>query len=267
MAYLSEIAPARGVATACAAGIRRIVADNPGPMTYHGTNTYLLAGADGVSVLDPGPDDALHLAAVLREAGTVARILVSHGHSDHVGGLAAMRAATGAPVFAFDPGLSPDHVVGDGDVVAGWRVLHTPGHAADHVVLARDDGVVMTADHVMGWSSSVVSPPQGDMAAYFASLRRLLARDDRLYLPGHGPAIGDPLGHAGFLLAHRVQREAAVLAALGDGPQTPAALVDAIYAGLAAHLHPAAQRNVLAHLLKLRDEGRAVERQGGWVRG
>lgn len=267
MAYLSEIEPVRGVALACADGVRRIVAGNPGAMTYHGTNTYLLTGADGVSVLDPGPDDGAHLGAVLKAAGAVARILVSHGHHDHVGGLEAMRAATGAPVFAFDPKLLPDHVLADGDVVAGWTVLHTPGHAADHVAWARDDGVVMTADHVMGWSSSVVSPPEGDMADYFASLHRLLARSDRLYLPGHGPAIADPQGYARFLLSHRVQREGAILAALGDRPKEPAALVDAIYTGLATHLHRAAQRNVFAHLLKLRGEGLAVERGGGWVRG
>jgi glyoxylase-like metal-dependent hydrolase (beta-lactamase superfamily II) len=267
MAYLSEIEPPRGVALACADGIRRIVAGNPGPMTYHGTNTYLLEGPDGISVLDPGPDDPAHLDAVLKAAGSVVRILVSHGHLDHVGGLAAMRAATGAPVFAFDPSLSPDHVMRDGDVVAGWTVLHTPGHAADHVALARADGVVMTADHVMGWSSSVVSPPEGDMAAYFASLHRLLARSDRLYLPGHGPAIADPQGYARFLLGHRMQREAAILASLDDRPKTPSALVDAIYAGLAAHLHKAAQRNVSAHLLKLRTDRLVVERDDGWVRG
>lgn len=267
MAYHSETEPLRGVALACAKGVRRIVANNPGPMTYHGTNTYLLKGPDGISVLDPGPDDAAHVAAVLASAGSVARILVSHGHLDHVGGLKAMRAATGAPVFAFDQKLSPDHLMHDGDVVAGWTVLHTPGHAADHVALARADGVVMTADHVMGWSSSMVSPPEGDMSAYFASLHRLLARSDRLYLPGHGPAITDPQTYGQFLLAHRMQREASILAALDDRPQDAAALVDAIYTGLLAPLHKAAQRNVSAHLLKLRQDGLAVERDGGWVRG
>eukprot|EP01037_Dinobryon_pediforme_P001979 gene1979-2014_t len=162
MSYLSETEPQRGVALPAAEGIRRIVAGNPGPMTYHGTNTYLLDGPDGVSVLDPGPDDAAHLAAVLREAGTVARILVSHGHSDHVDGLAAMRAATGAPVFAFDAALAPDQLLVDGAV-------------------------------------------------------------DRLYLPGHGPAITDPKGYARFLLAHREQREAAILAALdASGRDVPA---------------------------------------------
>ena len=266
MAYLSESAPQIGVALPAADGIRRIVAGNPGPMTYHGTNTYLLDGADGVSVLDPGPDDPAHLAAVLRLAGPVVRILVSHGHSDHVGGLAAMRAATGAPVFAFDAGLSPDHLLRDGDVVAGWTVLHTPGHAPDHVSLARDDGVVMTADHVMGWSSSVVSPPEGDMAAYFASLHRLLARKDTIYLPGHGPAIVDPEGYARFLLAHREQREAAILGQLGDVPLAVPFLADTIYAGLAPHLHKAAQRNLVAHLLKLQGEGRVLPAGDGWVR-
>lgn len=266
MAYITETTPPTGMALPAADGIRRIVAGNPGPMTYHGTNTYLLEGADGVSVLDPGPDDPAHLEAVLREAGTVARILVSHGHLDHVGGLAALRAATGAPVFAFDAGLSPDHLLVDGDVVAGWTVLHTPGHAGDHVSLARADGVVMTADHVMGWSSSVVSPPEGDMAAYFASLRRLLAREDRLYLPGHGPAIADPKGYARFLLGHREQREAAILEALRSTPLLVPALVDAVYTGLAAHLHKAAQRNVTAHLLKLEGEGRAKPLGEAWVR-
>jgi glyoxylase-like metal-dependent hydrolase (beta-lactamase superfamily II) len=266
MTYLTEMAPQTGVALPAADGIRRIVANNPGPMTYHGTNTYLLDGADGVSVLDPGPDDPAHVAAVLREAGKVVRILVSHGHLDHVGALAAMRAATGAPVFAFDAGLSPDRLLRDGDVVAEWTVLHTPGHAPDHLSLARADGVVMTADHVMGWSSSVVSPPEGDMAAYFASLHRLLAREDRLYLPGHGPAITDPAGYARFLLKHREQREAAIFAALEEAPAKVPALVEAIYAGLAPHLHKAAQRNVVAHLLKLQGEGRVVPDGDRWTR-
>jgi glyoxylase-like metal-dependent hydrolase (beta-lactamase superfamily II) len=191
---------------------------------------------------------------------------VSHGHSDHVDGLAAMRAATGAPVFAFDAALAPDHVLEDGAVVAGWTVLHTPGHAPDHVSLARDDGVVMTADHVMGWSSSIVSPPDGDMGAYFASLHRLLGREDRLYLPGHGPAIAEPAGYARFLLAHREQREAAILQALDASGRDVPALVDAIYTGLAPHLHRAAQRNVTAHLLKLQSEGRAALTDDVWIR-
>ncbi len=264
MEYLTEPPPPRGVATSAGPGIRRIVAGNPGPMTYHGTNTYLIDGPDGTTVLDPGPDDAQHRDAVLAAAGKIARILVSHSHIDHVAGLPALRAATNAPVFAFSPELSPDHRLTDGDIVAGWTVLHTPGHAPDHVSFARDDGVVFTADHVMGWSSSVVSPPDGDMAAYFASLRRLLARDDRRYLPGHGPAIAAPRAYATVLLGHRQGREDAILTALAMGPHAVAALVDRLYGGIASDLRGAATRNVLAHLLKLADEGRVLQSGATW---
>ena len=265
MAFLTEDVPAYGVPVTVAPGVRRIVARNPGRMTYHGTNTYPLDGADGVSVLDPGPDDADHLAAVLAAAGKVARIIVTHSHHDHVGNLAALRATTAAPVYAQAPQLSPDHVLADGDEVAGWRLLHTPGHAADHFCLARADGVLMTADHVMGWSTSVVSPPEGDMAAYFASLRRLLAREDAVYLPGHGPAIDTPRAYAQFLLDHRQGREDAILAVLGHGAADIETLVAALYVGLAEALVPMAKRNVLAHLQKLAVEERAVEDGAVWV--
>ncbi len=265
MAFLTEASPLRGVALDVAPGIRRIVAENPGPMTYHGTNTYLLEGPDGVMVLDPGPEDALHLAAVLKAAGKVAKILISHSHIDHVAGLPAMRAATGAPVYAYAASLEPDHVLADHDVVAGLVALHTPGHAPDHLCFARADGVVMTADHVMGWSTSVVNPPEGDMAAYFASLHRLLGREDRLYLPGHGPAIENPAVHVRFLLDHRMGREAAILRALVAGPQDVAALVSTLYVGLADRLRPAAARNVTSHLIKLQAEGRAVPNAEAWA--
>lgn len=273
MAFLTESRPVRGHVMEMTQGIRRIVADNPGPMTYHGTNTYLLEGPDGVSVLDPGPDDAVHLQVVLEAAGSVARILVSHGHADHVAGLAAMRGATGAPVYAFMPSLTsgltseltPDHGLADGDEIAGWTVLHTPGHAPDHLCLARGDGVVMTADHVMGWSTSVVSPPDGDMAAYFAGLQRLLDRRDRLFLPGHGPAIVQPQDHVRFLLEHRTARERAILAALAMGPRAVSELVDALYMGIEERLRGAATRNVLAHLIKLEGEARAVREGALWV--
>jgi len=269
MAFLTEPEPAREVATEVAAGVRRIVAANPGPMTYHGTNTYLIAGADGVSVLDPGPDDAAHVAAILRAAGgRIARILLSHGHHDHFGAVAALRAASGAPVCGYAPsqaeGPDPDVPLADGAVVAGLRVLHTPGHAADHLCFARGDGVIFTADHVMTWSTSIVSPPAGDMAAYFASLRRLLGRNDRLLLPGHGPPLAAPRSYLHELLAHREQREAAILAALADGERTPAALVEMVYVALDRRLRAAAERNVLAHLLKLHAEGRALPQNGRW---
>ena len=152
----------------------------------------------------------------------------------------------------------------DGDEVAGLTALHTPGHAADHLCFARADGVIFTADHVMTWSTSIVSPPAGDMAAYFASLRRLLGREDRLLLPGHGPPLAAPRGYLRALLAHREQREAAILAALAEGERTPGALVEIVYVGLDRRLRAAAERNVLAHLLKLHAEGRALPQNGSW---
>ena len=193
MSFLSEPEPVRGVAHAVAPGIRRVVAGNPSVMTYWGTNTYLIDAPGGVLVLDPGPDDAGHVAAVLREAGApITGILLSHTHHDHLGGLAALRAATGAPVCGWHepaaPGFAPDKPLRDGEQAGAWHALHTPGHASDHVCFAGPGGVVFSADHVMSWSSSVVGPPGGNMAAYFASLERMLARDDALFLPGHGPA-------------------------------------------------------------------------------
>ncbi len=265
MAFITEPEPVRGVLLPAADDISRIVAPNPGPMTCHGTNTYLIAQPDGTSiVLDPGPDDAAHVAAILDAAGRVSAILLSHTHIDHVGALPALKAATGAPVHAFSAGIAPDHLLRDGGEVAGFTVLHTPGHASDHVCLARADGVVFSADHIMGWSTSLVSAPDGDMAAYFASLERMLARNDTLYLPGHGPAITDPTGHTAFLLAHRRDREAAVLAVLTEGPAAIDEIVTRLYQGLADRLRPAAARSVHAHLMKLETEGRAGEQGGLW---
>ena len=265
MQFLIEPDPARDVAIPVAPGIARIVAPNPGPMTSHGTNTYLIAGADGATVLDPGPDSAAHVQAILRATGgRVARILLSHTHRDHLAALPALRAATGAPACGFrhseDPGFTPDIPLDDGGTVAGWTALHTPGHAADHLCFARADGVILTADHVMTWSTSVV----GDMVAYVASLRRLLARDDRLLLPGHGPPLAAPRAYLQSLLAHREQREAAVLAAIAGAPRTPAALVETLYVPLDPRLRPAAERNVLAHLRKLQTEGRAAPQGDAW---
>lgn len=268
MAFLTEPEPPRGIATEIMPGIRRIVAVNPGVMTYHGTNTYLLDGADGTTVLDPGPDDAAHVAAILAQAGPVARILLSHTHRDHLGALAALKSATGAPTYAFhcsaEQSFVPDHGLDHGESVAGWQALFTPGHAADHLCFARADGVVFTADHVMSWSSSVVSPPNGDMVAYFASLELLLARDDRTYLPGHGPRLDTPKPFVRDLLDHRMKREGAILAALDNRPASTMGLVEALYSKIDPVLKRAAERNVVAHLHKLAREGRAVELAEGW---
>ena len=268
MAFLTEPVPPRGVATDVLPGIRRLVAANPGPFTYHGTNTYLVDGTDGIWVLDPGPDDAAHVAHIVAAAGgKIARIVLSHTHGDHLGAVPALKAATGAPVWSFrtsqDPAHAPDVPVDDGDDVGGWTAIHTPGHAADHLCFARD-GVVFTADHIMSWSTSVVSPPHGNMKDYFASMRLMLARGDKVYLPGHGPKVDDPIPFARALLSHRAQREAAIANALVAGPKTSMALVDALYADLNPKLKPAAQRTVIAHLEKLRDDGRATAEGDIW---
>jgi len=273
MAFLIEPEPPRGVALSVRPGIQRLVAANAGPMTYHGTNTYLIDAPNGLIVLDPGPNDAAHVAAILG-AGPVARILLSHTHHDHWGAVAALRAATGAPVHSWYepavPEFAPDVRLRDEDVVDGWQAVFTPGHAADHLCFAGPDGVLFSADHVMSWSSSVVSPPLGDMRAYFASLERLLARNDALYLPGHGPPLPDPLPFVRDLLAHRMTREASILAELSTtagkaGPLTTRALTDRLYSQVDERLRRAAERNVLAHLLKLRAEGRAMDGPEGWA--
>lgn len=256
--FLTEPEPPRGVAFSVAPGIRRLVAGNAGPLTYHGTNTYLIEGAAGTTVLDPGPDDPAHVAAILAEAGKVARIFLTHAHPDHVGGLPALEAATGAPVFAQARGVA------DGTAIGIWTALHTPGHAPDHLCFARADGVVLSGDHVMGFATSVVMPPDGDMAAYMAGLRRLLAREDAVFLPGHGPPIESPRAYTSALLEHRLAREAGVLAALRERPHDPPALVARLYPGLDPRLHRAAAASVTAHLLKLRDEGVVEQTATAW---
>jgi glyoxylase-like metal-dependent hydrolase (beta-lactamase superfamily II) len=274
MAFLREPLPPRDTALPVLPGISRIVAENPGPMTYHGTNTYLIEGADGLTVLDPGPDDPTHVQALLKAgAGRIVRIALSHTHRDHVGAVPALRAATGAPVGGFAPsaleGFTPDIAIASGETFAGLTALHTPGHAADHLCFSMPgaDGqkILFSADHVMSWSSSIVSPPNGDMAAYFNSLRLLLDRDDDIYLPGHGPPLPNPRDLVRGLLNHRLMRETAIANALTKIPANTHALMDRLYSQVDPHLRMAAERNVLAHLLKLEREGRAQRDGEGWL--
>ena len=268
--FMTEAAPERGVLHPVRPGISRIVADNPGRMTYHGTNTYLIEDADGVTVLDPGPDQPAHVADILRlSPGPIVRILLSHTHRDHLGAVAGLKAETGVPVHGWHrsdtESFTPDIPIHDGDTVAGMEALFTPGHAADHLCFARPDGILFSADHVMSWSSSVVSPPGGDMAAYFTSLQRLLARpSDTLYLPGHGPPMPEPNSYVRALLDHRIGREQAIARALLDGPRSTAGLVDALYSKIDPILKMAAERNVVAHLMKLEREGRVARRGDEW---
>ena len=266
-----------------APGIRRIVCANPGPFTFRGTNTYLI-GRGEVAVLDPGPADAEHLAAILRATAgeRITRILVSHTHRDHSPGAAALVAATGAVTFGHGPHVTPPEAGGEGgdhafrpDIALpdgatvdsdDWRMtaLHTPGHCANHLCFALENaatpGILFSADHVMSWSTTVVSPPDGDMAAYMASLARIAARDDRLYLPGHGPPLLDPAPFVATLAAHRREREAKVFHALRAARRATAAeLVPPVYGPeLDPKLVPAAARSLLAHLIKLAAEGAAA---------
>ncbi len=268
MIYLTEPEPLRGEAVEVLPGIRRIVAANPGLMTYHGTNTFLVEEPDGIAVIDPGPADPAHLDSVLTAAaGRIARILLTHTHRDHVGNLAALRQATGAPVWALSPAAEPDMVPEDGAAIGGFVAVYTPGHAADHVCFSRPGEVLFSGDHVMGWSSTVVPPPPGgDMIAYLASLRRLLAGDEACYLPGHGPAITDPRPFVAELLDRKLDREHQVLGALAAG-RTDAASITARLYSVPPGLRRAAELSVLAHLAKLEAEGSVVRDGETWRMG
>jgi glyoxylase-like metal-dependent hydrolase (beta-lactamase superfamily II) len=270
MNFHTEPEPLRGAAHPIAPGIRRLVANNPGGMTYWGTNTYLIDASDGILVLDPGPDDPAHVAAVLEASnGAVVGIILSHTHADHLGATAALKAATGAPTFGWhapaSSGFLPDRPLHDHDCVGVWQALHTPGHASDHLCFAGPDGVLFSADHVMGWSSSIVPPPDGNMKAYFNSLHRLLERQDRLYLPGHGPVLTEPQAFTADLLHHRQTRERQIIAALDSMPQTAWSLVERLYGKIDNKLRRAAELNVIAHVEKLVEEGSAHQRGDGWA--
>ena len=261
MAFLTEPAPPYGVPTQAAPGIKRIVARNPGPMTYHGTNTWLVEEPAGITVIDPGPADEAHRSAILQAAvGRIRQILVTHTHPDHVAGVPGLRAATNAPVVGFNRPWAkeflPDRGISEGDTVGSLAVLHMPGHASDHLCFARGDGVLFTGDHVMSWNTSMVALPDGDMGAYMDGLRRLLAREDSLYLCGHGPALPDPRALVRAMLSHRASREAAILGVVRTGPRSSADIVGLLYSGLAQHLQRAAQLTIEAHLDKLEREAR-----------
>jgi glyoxylase-like metal-dependent hydrolase (beta-lactamase superfamily II) len=273
MAFLTEPEPTRSVVQQLLPGIGRIVAANPGPMTYHGTNTYLIDTPDGLALLDPGPDSEEHVQDILAAVGDRLKlILVSHTHHDHIGALPALQKATGAPTAGYkdsaEPGFTPDIKLEDRWVISGLTAIHTPGHAADHICLAMtaQDGtkVLFSADHVMSWSSSIVSPPFGDMAKYFDSLKLLLDRDDEIFLPGHGPKLPAPRDLVRDLLRHREAREAALAAELSKGKSDTHALMNALYSQVDPRLRKAAERNVLAHLLKLETEGRVVREGETW---
>lgn len=267
--------------------VRRVLARNPSPFTYTGTGTYIV-GHGTVAVIDPGPLVDEHVAALVEAVAgeTVSHILITHTHRDHSPAAVPFRAATGAllagcaPLViaddgprsdeAFDTSYAPDEVLADGDSVAGpgWTItaLHTPGHTSNHLCFAlAEERALFTGDHVMGWSTTVVSPPDGDMADYMASLKRLTERDDAVYYPTHGDAVTEPQRLARGLLAHRKQREAQILRLLTEeGAQPIPAMVRIMYAMVNPALHGAAGRSVLAHLLDLQARGLAARDGDAW---
>jgi glyoxylase-like metal-dependent hydrolase (beta-lactamase superfamily II) len=265
--------------------VRRIVAGNPGPFTYHGTGTYVV-GHGRVAVIDPGPDLAVHVEALLEalRGETVTHIVVTHTHRDHSPAAAEVKRRTGAVIVGCAPhGLAgeaveegadlayaPDEELREGEAVTGrdWSLeaVATPGHTSNHLCFAfAEEETLFSGDHVMGWSTTVVAPPDGDMVAYRASLLKLLAREDRLYRPTHGPAIIEPKPHVAAYAAHRQEREDAILARLAAGDDTVEAIVASVYVGLDPRLFRAAGRSVLAHLVELVERG-AVATDGARYR-
>jgi glyoxylase-like metal-dependent hydrolase (beta-lactamase superfamily II) len=257
--------------------VTRILAPNPSAYTFTGTQTHIVGDRD-LAVIDPGPDDPAHLDAILSVVADrpVRAIVVTHHHRDHSPASRPLAVATGAPVVgaaplvaaddagrsdaAFDAGYAPDHVLSEGDAVAGegWTLtaLATPGHTSNHLCFGlAETQALFSGDHVMGWATSVVSPPDGDMGAYMASLERLLERDDRIYYPGHGEAVENPRRLVRGMLGHRRQREGQILRLLRERAQATGAMVERMYAGLDSRLLPAAERSVLAHLYDLDRRG------------
>jgi glyoxylase-like metal-dependent hydrolase (beta-lactamase superfamily II) len=243
------------------AEIRCVRASNPGPFTLEGTNTWIV-GRDPSLVIDPGPDEPGHIDRVAAEAGSVAAILLTHHHPDHAPGARLLAERTGAPVKTFHP-WDGETALRDGEAVdaGGVRLvtIHTPGHSADHAVFHQpEDDALFTGDAVLGRGTSVVDPPDGDLRTYLASLERMLALSPRRLYPGHGPVIEDAPAKLREYLDHRAERERQVLDGLASGPKTPAELVPEIYADYPVELHPVAARSVLAHLLKLEQDGRVA---------
>jgi glyoxylase-like metal-dependent hydrolase (beta-lactamase superfamily II) len=260
-----------------APGVARLLADNASPFTFTGTQTYLV-GTREVAVIDPGPDLEAHVEAILAatRGRRIAAILCTHTHRDHSPASRPLAVATGAPIVgcaplaiddegpradaAFDFDYRPDRVLVEGERLEGegWALeaVATPGHTSNHLCFAlAGTGILFTGDHVMGWSTTVVSPPDGDMTLYLESLDRLRGRDDRLYLPAHGPAVDNPQAHVRALVGHRRMREKQIIARLEAGEGRISVMVEAMYREVDPRLHPAAARSVLAHLIDLERRG------------
>jgi glyoxylase-like metal-dependent hydrolase (beta-lactamase superfamily II) len=278
--------PPYGSLELVAPGIGRLLAPNPSPFTFTGTNSFLV-GTDELAVIDPGPDSAEHVEALLAAiAGRpVAAILCTHTHRDHSPAARPLAAVTSAPIIgcaplapnvggpradaAFDRDYVPDRVLADGEgiEVDGRRLtaVATPGHTSNHLCFADEtSGALFTGDHVMGWSTSVVIPPDGDMAAYMASLEKLRARDDHIYYPAHGPAVTNPRQLVRGMIGHRLQRERQILRLVAERPSTIPEIVAGAYPGLDPRLVGGAGASVLAHLLDLERRAVVVREEDRW---
>ncbi len=268
--------------------VRRVLAPNPSPFTFTGTETYIVGAGENVAVIDPGPDDPAHIAALLGAIGEakVAAICCTHTHRDHSPAATTLKAATGAPIIgcaglaleddgpradaAFDTTYVPDRVLSDGESITGpdWTLtaLATPGHTSNHLCFALEQsGALFTGDHVMGWSTSIVSPPDGDMADYMASLDKLYTRKDRVYYPAHGAQVDKPQQLVRGMIGHRRQRERQIVKLIGEGVAEIAAMVPRMYKGVDQRLWPAAGRSVLAHLIDLEGKARVSRRGEQWL--
>jgi glyoxylase-like metal-dependent hydrolase (beta-lactamase superfamily II) len=267
--------------------VRRLLAGNPSPFTYTGTQTYVV-GSDEVAVIDPGPDLPDHVEAILAATAgeRIAAILCTHTHRDHSPASRPLAQATGAPIIgcaplaidddgpradaAFDFDYRPDKVLADGERIegGGWALeaVATPGHTSNHLCFALEGtGDLFTGDHVMGWSTTVIAPPDGDMALYMDSLKRLLGRDDKIYHPAHGPAVTKTHAHVRALITHRRMREKQILAKLREGEGHIPNMVETMYREIDPRLHPAAGRSVLAHLVDLEARGLVRSEGGTWA--
>ncbi len=269
--------------------VRRVLARNASPFSYTGTQTYIVGHGD-VAVIDPGPlgDDPAHVGELVRLLGTetITAIMCTHTHRDHSPAAAPLSALTGAPVIGcaplmlhddgpradagFDPTYAPDRVLENGESLSGlgWTLtaLHTPGHTSNHLCYELvEEKALFTGDHIMGWSTTVVSPPDGDMADYMRSLTLLIERDDRVYYPAHGPQVDNPQRLARGMMVHRKQREAQILKMLAQGTGLIADMVPSMYKGIDQRLYPAAGRSVLAHLIDMQERGIVFPAGEGWA--
>lgn len=273
-----------GVASELAPGVRRLVARNPGPLTFKGTNTYLVGRRD-VAVIDPGPNDPIHRRAIIAAAGRghITHILLTHTHRDHSAGIAALQAETGAITCGFaggderraaaikhaearaflETGFTPNIRLDDGETLKGseWalKAIHTPGHAPDHLCFDLEGSdVLFSGDHVMGWNTTVIAPPEGRMSDYLASLEKLIqagSKSHDIYLAGHGEIVREPARLVRSFLVHRRMREAAIRDCVQEGMDKVNAITDRVYKGISPAVLSAARLSVLAHLEHLVEKG------------